>query len=72
MAKEAGVRIVPVSIGNLHRWMPASALLPLAPIKHVYIKIHPPIETLDRSIKSIKDDCFDAVNSGLPKYQQKR
>lgn len=72
MAKEAGVRIVPISIGNLHRWMPSSALLPLAPIRHVYIKIHPPVETGDRKIKEIKNDCFDAVNSGLPLYQQKR
>ena len=38
-----GVKIVPVSIGNLHRWMPKTALLPLSPIRDVYIKIHPAI-----------------------------
>ena len=37
MAKEAGVRVVPVSIGNLHRWMPKDAILPLAPIRQVVI-----------------------------------
>jgi 1-acyl-sn-glycerol-3-phosphate acyltransferase len=33
MAKAAGVKVVPVSIGNLHRWMPNTAILPLAPIR---------------------------------------
>jgi 1-acyl-sn-glycerol-3-phosphate acyltransferase len=69
-AKDAKVRVVPISIGNLHRWMPPSALLPLAPIRHTFITIHPPIETIDRKIKDIRNDCFEAVNSGLPKYQQ--
>lgn len=34
MAKAAGVRVVPVSIGNLHRLMPSSAALPLAPLRY--------------------------------------
>jgi hypothetical protein len=72
MAKAAGVRIVPVSIGNLHRWMPPSALLPLAPIRDVTIKIHPPVETQDRPISQIRAQCFEAVNSGLPAYQKSR
>ena len=46
MAKEAGVRVVPVSIGNLHRWMPKDAILPLAPIRQVEVVMmqsnHPP------------------------------
>lgn len=54
MAKQAGVKIIPVSIGNLHRWMPKNALLPLAPIRDVYIKIHPAIETVDRPITKIR------------------
>ena len=54
MAKQAGVKIIPVSIGNLHRWMPKNALLPLAPITDVYIKIHPAIETADRPITKIR------------------
>ena len=33
MAKAAGVRIVPVSIGNLHRLLPANCPLPIAPIR---------------------------------------
>lgn len=70
MAKEAGVRIVPISIANLHRWMPPSAILPLAPIRGTYLRIHPPIQTTDRKIKDIKNECFEAVNSGLPNYQQ--
>jgi len=70
MAKAAGVRIVPVSIGNLHRLMPANCPLPIASMKHTYVKIHPPIETQGRKIKEIKNDCFDAVNSGLPPYQK--
>lgn len=34
MAKSAGVRIVPVSIGNLHRVMPPSCALPVAPVRY--------------------------------------
>jgi 1-acyl-sn-glycerol-3-phosphate acyltransferase len=70
MAKKANVRVVPVSLGNLHRWMPPSALLPLAPMKGVYIQIHPPIETAGRTVSEIKKLCFEAVNNGLPEYQQ--
>lgn len=70
MAKKAGVRVVPVSIGHLHRWLPASSPLPVAPIRHTYIKIHPPIDTKDMKIKDIKAQCFEAVNSGLPSYQK--
>ena len=71
MAKAAGVRIVPVSIGNLHRWMPPSALLPLAPIRGVYVMIHPAIDTRDKSTKEIRKDVEDAVNSGLPSFQKR-
>ena len=63
MAKAAGVRVVPVSISNLHRWMPASALLPLAPARHVTITIHPPIETNGRSVREIKDLCFEVCHT---------
>ena len=72
MAKEAGVKVVPVSIANLHRWMPSTALLPLAPIRQIYIKIHPAIETKDQKVSQIRAKCFEAVNSGLPAYQQHR
>ena len=70
MAKAAGVKIVPVSIGNLHRWMPKDALLPLAPIRHVYIKIHPSISTDDKTVSQLRAATFAAVNDGLPIYQQ--
>jgi 1-acyl-sn-glycerol-3-phosphate acyltransferase len=71
MAKEAGVRVVPVSIGNLHRWMPPSALLPLAPIRGAYIMVHPPVETQGKSIKEVRKAVEDAVNAGLPSFQQR-
>lgn len=35
MAKAAGVRVVPVSIGNLHRLLPANCPLPIAPIRYL-------------------------------------
>lgn len=72
MAKAAGVRVVPVSIGNLHRWMPPSALLPLAPIRNIYIKIHPPIDTSDKPVSQIRALCQEAVSDGLPPFQQAR
>ena len=70
MAKAANVRIVPVSIGNLHRFMPPSALMPLAPLRNIYIKVHPPIDTLDVTVNDLRYQTWEAVNSGLPPYQQ--
>ena len=70
MAKEAKVRIVPVSIGNLHRWMPKDALLPLTLIKDIYIQVHPPIDTSDKTVSQLRALCHDAVNSGLPEHQK--
>jgi len=70
MAKAAGVKVVPISIGNLHRWMPKEALMPLAPIQNTYIKIHPAIDTKDIPVSQIRAQCLQAVNSGLPSFQQ--
>ena len=71
MAKKAGVRIVPISIGNVHRWMPQSAILPLKPMRDIYVRVHPPIEvTSDSKISVLRKEVFAAVNSGLPKFQQ--
>ena len=72
MAKSAGVRVVPISIGNLHRWMPPTALLPLAPIRGVYVMVHPPISTADKTIKEVREAAEAAVNGGLPVFQQQR
>ena len=36
IAKSAGVRIVPVSIGNLFRLMPKQAILPIAHLRYVF------------------------------------
>lgn len=70
MAKAANVRIVPISIGNLHRFMPPSALMPLAPMRDIYIKVHPPLDTFDVSVNDLRAQTWEAVNSGLPPYQQ--
>eukprot|EP00981_Chlorochromonas_danica_P005231 scaffold1046_cov162-Ochromonas_danica.AAC.61 len=70
MARDTGVRVVPVSIGNLHKVMPTSVALPISPIRDAFIKIHPPIEVVGKTVKQIKQQCFEAVNSGLPPYQQ--
>ena len=72
MAKAAGVRVVPVSVGNLHRWMPPSALLPLGRIRGVYLMVHPAIDTKDKTVKEVKELAEAAVNSGLPVFQQQR
>jgi hypothetical protein len=34
------------------------------------VKIHPPVKTQGRSIKEIKEEVFEVVNSGLPPYQK--
>jgi 1-acyl-sn-glycerol-3-phosphate acyltransferase len=70
IAKEAQVKIIPVSIGNLYKWMPNAAILPLAPMRDTYIKIHPALETDKLPPSQLKTLCVEAVNSGLPEYQQ--
>ena len=51
MSSKAGVRIVPVSVCGLHRWMPPSAVLPLAfPFRAVEIVIHPPVDTVNEAL----------------------
>lgn len=75
-----------MSIGNLYRWMPNAALLPLAPMRFVqsresfthihdlirdtFIKIHPGIDTKDKTVSQLKNLCLEAVNSGLNPDQQ--
>mmetsp|Transcript_91614 Transcript_91614/g.182518 ORF Transcript_91614/g.182518 Transcript_91614/m.182518 type:complete len:352 (-) Transcript_91614:89-1144(-) len=71
MAPKAGVRIVPVSISGLYRFMPPSAILPLAfPGRSIEIKVHPPVETEGRSQEDVLLEVFQAVNSGLPPHQR--
>lgn len=70
LSKQVGVKIIPVSLGNFYRYMPPSSLLPIAPMRSGYIKIHPAIETTGKTTKQIKAEVFEAINSGLPPYQQ--
>eukprot|EP00614_Pseudopedinella_elastica_P018382 CAMPEP_0172647358 /NCGR_PEP_ID=MMETSP1068-20121228/240712_1 /TAXON_ID=35684 /ORGANISM="Pseudopedinella elastica, Strain CCMP716" /LENGTH=356 /DNA_ID=CAMNT_0013461635 /DNA_START=103 /DNA_END=1173 /DNA_ORIENTATION=- len=70
MSKKAGVRIIPVSICDLWRWMPPSAILPLGYPRQVEIKIHPPVETAGRDESEVERETFAAINSGLPEFQQ--
>jgi 1-acyl-sn-glycerol-3-phosphate acyltransferase len=59
MAKTAGVRVVPISICNLHQVMPPLALLPLGPIKDVFVRIHPPLNSTALTIRELKQRCFE-------------
>eukprot|EP01035_Chromulina_nebulosa_P019261 gene19261-25116_t len=70
IARETGAKIVPVSIGNLYHWMPNSALLPLAPMRDTYIRIHPHIDPAGKTVNQMKNLCLQAVNSGLPDHQK--
>jgi 1-acyl-sn-glycerol-3-phosphate acyltransferase len=72
MTSKAKCRIVPVSICDMHRWMPANtALLPLAfPGRAGEIKIHPPVDTHGRDEEEVLTAVFDAINSGLPDFQK--
>jgi 1-acyl-sn-glycerol-3-phosphate acyltransferase len=71
MALKAGVRIVPVSIADLHRWMPDTALVPLGLPRGVVVTVHPPIDPAaaggeEAAVAAV----FAAVNSALPQHQQ--
>lgn len=70
MAIKAGVRIVPVSICNLYRWMPNSAATPLAFPRDVEVKIHPPIDPAGKSEEEVLEYVYKCVDQGLPPYQK--
>jgi len=70
MSSKAGVRIIPVSICNMYRWMPSSALLPVAFPRQVEIKLHAPVETAGRDEAEVSKEVFGIINRGLPPYQQ--
>uniref|UniRef100_A0A7S2UXA9 1-acyl-sn-glycerol-3-phosphate acyltransferase n=1 Tax=Fibrocapsa japonica TaxID=94617 RepID=A0A7S2UXA9_9STRA len=70
IAKRAGVRIVPVSLGELFRYNPPSAWLPLGIPKDAVLKIHPPIETKGKSEAEVMELVRIAINSGLPDWQK--
>mmetsp|Transcript_40824 Transcript_40824/g.79932 ORF Transcript_40824/g.79932 Transcript_40824/m.79932 type:complete len:339 (-) Transcript_40824:434-1450(-) len=70
MAIKAKKRIVPISICNLHKWMPDTALTPLGIPMGVTIKVHPAVETEGRDEDLILSDVFEAINSGLPSFQK--
>jgi 1-acyl-sn-glycerol-3-phosphate acyltransferase len=70
MAMKSGVKVVPVSICNLYKWMPSSAVSPLAFPKQVEVKIHPAIDTKGKTEQELLDYVFNCVNDGLPDHQK--
>ena len=70
IAKETGCKIIPISIGNLYKWMPNSCLLPVARMNNVYIQIHNPIDPSNKTVTELKNLCQETVNKGLPEKQQ--
>ena len=56
--------------GNLHRAFENNSALPIRRIREVYLQIHHPISVGEKKVKDIKQECFEAVNSGLPPSQQ--
>ena len=54
----------------MYRWMPSSALLPIAFPRQVVIKLHAPVETAGRDEADVSKEVFGIINSGLPSYQQ--
>lgn len=70
MAVKAGVKVVPVSICNLYKWMPTSAGTPLAFPQQVQVKIHPAMDTKGKTEEELLAYVFDSVNSGLPDHQK--
>ena len=70
MAQKAGVRIVPVSICNLYKWMPTTALTPMAFPQRVEVKIHPPVDPAGKTEEELLEYVYDCVNEGLPEYQK--
>jgi len=70
MAIDAGVDVVPVALRDLHRWHPATALMPLGRPRDVELKILPRVSTLGKTPEQILDECHDAVNRALPEHQR--
>lgn len=72
MALRAGVPIVPVTVCDLHRWLPPGVLLPMAVPQGVEVVVHDPIEPFGKTEAELMRLTYDAVNSALPAYQRGR
>jgi len=70
MATKAGVDVVPISLVNIWKWYPTSALAPLGRPRDVEIRIHPPVSTVGLTDDQVREKVFAAVNGGLPSDQQ--
>jgi len=70
MAMRAGVKLVPISICNLYKWMPGSAVTPLAVPRNVIVKIHPGIDPEGKTEEEVLQYVYDCVNGGLPEHQK--
>mmetsp|Transcript_46182 Transcript_46182/g.72264 ORF Transcript_46182/g.72264 Transcript_46182/m.72264 type:complete len:250 (+) Transcript_46182:102-851(+) len=70
MAQKAGVKIVPVSICNMYKWMPSTSATPLAVPQNIEVKIHPAIDPQGKEEDEVLEYVFNAVNSGLPEFQK--
>lgn len=65
-----GVRIVPVSISHLHKWMPTDAALPLGIPSDVVVRIHPPVDTKDRNENVVmREVCRPLAEEGRAQRQ---
>ena len=70
MAVKAGVKVVPVSICNLYKWMPATAGTPLAFPQQIEVKIHPAMDTKGKTEEELLNYVYNSVNEGLPDHQK--
>ena len=52
--------------------MPAdTCILPLRPMRDIYVKVHPPIEVAPGSkISQLRKQVYTTINEGLPRFQQ--
>ena len=72
MALQAGVPIVPVTIGGLARWYPKGTLLPVDCPKDVVLTIHPTVDVVGSGLseEELAKQVYATVNGALPAYQQ--
>jgi len=70
MALQAGLPLVPISIGGLAQWYPKGTLLPRYVPRGVEVIVHPTIELEGRSEDELHRMAFEAIDSGLPPYQR--
>ncbi|CBZ50179.1 hypothetical protein NCLIV_006550 [Neospora caninum Liverpool] len=71
LARQTGVRVVPLTVTGTHLLLPANSFLPPGPPPKgsLQVVIHPPLASAGKSPDELREDAWRAIASALPPGQ---